>query len=173
MRDSEKPRLAKAKDPIVYGEPLFGGSDRQSDVNVVFTTWPGTQAALKLAGKWAHYLEARVVVWFLEVVPRQFALRRPPASVEFAERRLSAMAMKCCDDLNVEIRLCLCTDLRQCLMANLKPESVIFIGGRTRWWRTWERNLAEFLKSQEHVVLFVDTREERRTELLVPNRTPA
>ena len=54
---------------------------------------------------------------------------------------------------------------------NLKPDSVVFIGGRTRWWPTWEKKLAEFLKARGHVVLFVDAKEDRRTELLVSDRT--
>ena len=81
------------------------------------------------------------------------------------------MAMNCCDDVNVEIRMCLCTNSNQCLTANLKPDSVVFIGGRTRWWPTWEKKLAEFLKARGHVVLFVDAKEDRRTELLVSDRT--
>ena len=168
-----KHRLFQAKRPIVLGEPLAADLEQRSEVNVVFTTWAGTQAALKMAGQWTRYLEARVVVWFLEVVPRQFALRRPPLSVEFAEQRLAKLAVNCCDGVDVEIRMCLCTNFSQCLMANLKRDSLIFIGGRTRLWRTWERKLAEFLKVQGHVVLFIDTREDRQTELLVPDRTPA
>lgn len=173
MPDSKKPRFFQAKQPIMFGEHLAADLERGSDVNVVFTTWAGTQAALKMAGQWTRYLEARVVVWFLEVVPRQFALRRPPLSVEFTERRLANLAVNCCDGVDVEIRMCLCTDFSQCLMANLKKDSLVFIGGRTRVWRTWEKKLAEFLKAQGHVVLFIDTKEDRRTELLVPDRTPA
>lgn len=120
MPDSKKPRFFQAKQPIMFGEHLAADLERGSDVNVVFTTWAGTQAALKMAGQWTRYLEARVVVWFLEVVPRQFALRRPPLSVEFTERRLANLAVNCCDGVDVEIRMCLCTDFSQCLMANLK-----------------------------------------------------
>ena len=173
MPESRKPRPLQTKQPIVFGEHLAANLERRSDVNVVFTTWAGTQAALKMAGQWTQYLEARVVVWFLEVVPRQFALRRPPASVEFTERRLANLAMSCCQDVDVEIRMCLCTNFSQCLVTNLKRDSVVFMGGRTRVWRTWERKLAEFLKVQGHVVLFVDTKKDRRTELLVSDRAPA
>jgi hypothetical protein len=173
MPQSKKPRLFQTKQPIVFGEHLTANLESRSDVNVVFTTWAGTQAALKMAGQWTQYLEARIVVWFLEVVPRQFALRRPPSSVEFTERRLTKLATSCCDGVDVEIRLCLCTNFSQCLVANLKPDSMVFMGGRTRIWRTWERKLAEFLKVQGHVVLFVDTKKDRLTELLVSDRVPA
>src|SRR5271170_4727175 len=103
MGQPRKPRLFRAKEPLVYGEPLAPDVERGSDVNVVFTTWAGTQAALRTAGQWAEDLEARVVVWFLEVVPRQFALRRPPASLEFTTQRLSGMVMKCCEGIDVDI----------------------------------------------------------------------
>src|SRR5580692_12443816 len=115
MAQSRKPRLFLAKQQLVSAGCFAPDLERQSAVNVVFTTWAGTQAALKMAGGWAQFLEARVVVWFLEVVPRQSALRRPPASVEFMEGRLTQLAMRCCDSVDVEIRMCLCTNFRQCL----------------------------------------------------------
>ena len=136
-------------------------------VQVVFTTWAGTHAALMAAGDWARQLEGKVVLRFLEVVPRQFALRRPPASIELATRRLSALATAACSDVNVEIQLCLCTDLRECLAASLEEKSLVILGGRSRWWRTWEKELAEFLRERGHVVLFVDIRGSQ-TKLMVP-----
>ena len=138
-------------------------------VDVIFTTWNGTRAALRMANRWALCLESRIVLWFAEVVPRQFALRRPPASVEFTERRLTALAAKYCQGLNVEIQLCLCTDLQRCLATNLPPESMVFLGGRVRWWRTWEKELGEFLRDRGHTVLYLDAAERRRTELLAPD----
>jgi hypothetical protein len=54
-------------------------------------------------------------------------------------------------------------------MASLRPDSVVFVGGRSHWWRTWEKKLAECLKAQGHVVLFIDAKEDRGTELLAPD----
>jgi hypothetical protein len=129
------------------------------DVNVVFTTWRGTYAALRAASEWARRLNGRILLWYPQVVPRQFSTTAPPISVTFVERRLQSLAEVCCEDLNVVIRVCLCRDEQQCLRNGLDSESVVLVGGKKRWLPTHEQKLAVFLHSCGLRVLFIASNE--------------
>ncbi len=153
-------RAPSVCDGVVTPEPPDNSASHLSlQVHVVFTNWIGTKAALRMAGEWVRGLDARIVVWFPQVVPRQFPMTKPPVSSVFAERRLGSMALEYCEDAEISLQMCYCTNLRRCLANVLGPDSVVLVGGKKRWWRSTEQKLAGFLKSCGHRVLFISTEE--------------
>jgi hypothetical protein len=130
-------------------------------LHIVFTTWPGTLAALQLAVAQSQLLEPRIIVWAFQQIPRQFSAGSPPVATEFLKRRLRALARKCCPKTDVQIRVCLCTNQQDCMKTAFPQEGVLMVGGRKRWWRTREEKMAGFLRSCGHHVLFVATNQRR------------
>ena len=128
------------------------------EVNVIYTTVPGTVAALKTADELGVDLGARVFFLVPQSVPLSFPLTSPPVSVSFTEERFRSMATVCQEATEVHVRVLLCRDKLQVLLRVLKPQSVVVVGGRKRWWLTPEENLARILKSHGHRVIFVDGR---------------
>jgi hypothetical protein len=128
-------------------------------VNVIFTTWHGTHAALQKATQWAHCLGAQIMLWCPQIVPRQFSLTDPPISTDFTEQRLRFLVMEFCADQEIAVRVCLCRDVEQCLLHVLDLDSVVLLGGKKRWLRTPEQKLATLLYSHGHRVLFIPTKE--------------
>src|ERR1700680_4945679 len=142
--------------PVPRGCDRFGA---EFVVNVIFTTWLGTQDALRTASQWARCLGARIVLWSPQMVPRQFSLTAPPVSTDFMEQRLQSLVTACCEDQEIVIRVCLCRDLEQCVLNILEPDSVVLVGGKKRWLPTQEQKLATLLHDFGHRVLFVPTKE--------------
>ena len=127
-------------------------------VHVVFTTWPGTLAALQTAAQQARLLDPRIIVWFFQQIPSQFSTASPPVSTDFLKRRLRAMARKCCPDVETEIHICLCTNQWECMKAAFALDNLVVAGGKKRWWRSREQRMAAFLRSSGCRVLFVPTK---------------
>jgi hypothetical protein len=146
-------QMAAPRSPDCCG---FAG---ELQVNVIFTTWPGTRSALRTANQWARCLGARIVLWSPQIVPRQFSVTAPPVSTAFMEQRLHSLAVECCEDLDISIRVCLCRDLGRCVLNVLKPDSLVLVGGKKRWFSTQEQNLATLLHSYGHRVLFIPAKE--------------
>jgi hypothetical protein len=124
-------------------------------LHVIFTTWPGTIAALRVADRQSQSLGARIVIWFFQTVPRQFPASSPPISTSFIRRRLRAMARKCCRNAEVEIRICLCTNQLRSMEQAFASDAVVLAGGRKRWWRSREQKMTAFLRSCGYRALFV------------------
>lgn len=154
--------------------PSDGGFGAELEVNVIYTTWLGTQIASHTASRWARCLNARIVLWFPQVVPRQFSITAPPVSTKSTEDRLQSFAVACCEDLEIEIRVCLCRDEEQCLLNVLEPDSVVLMGGKRRWFPTQEQKLATLLHSHGHRVLFIHTHTKENVPAApqAPERTP-
>ena len=122
------------------------------EINLVYARLPGTASALRAATVLAHGLGARVTVHVAQVIPYPLELKAPPVSVPFAENQLLSMA----DGQPVETNICmyLCRDLTDAIRRALKPNSVVVIGGRKRWWPTREQRLASALRRDGHHVIF-------------------
>src|SRR5579859_3418209 len=129
--------------------------ERKLEVNVIFSTIQGTQAALKAAQELAHDLNARTLLLVPQVVPRQFPISSPPVSIAFTERRAIALASASQKDMDISVQVFLCGDKRQCLLKVLKPKSLVLIGGKKRWWPAAEQKLANALRARGHRVIFV------------------
>jgi hypothetical protein len=127
------------------------------EVNVIFTDHQRTLAALKTAGALAHQLHARVNLLVPQGVPYALPLTSPPVPIQFTEQRLLDLAEQGAQELDTSVRLYLCRDWQLCLLQTLKPQSLVVIGGRARWWPTEERRLARMLQFFGHKIIFVES----------------
>jgi hypothetical protein len=121
------------------------------EVNVIHTRLPGTALTLNTAMGLARGLGARVIVHMAQVIPYPLALKSPPVSVQFAERQLLALAGE--QLVETRIQMYLCRDLTETIRRILKPDSLVVIGGRERWWPTREQRLAGILQRDGHHVI--------------------
>lgn len=65
------------KGPIIWEQAAPGWEDRKLEVTVIFTTTPGTLAALRLAGQYARDLGGGISILVVQVVPYPLPLERP------------------------------------------------------------------------------------------------
>ena len=121
------------------------------EVNVVYTRLPGAAETLHAASGLARGLGARVTVHVPQVIPYPLELKAPPVSVQFAEQQLLALAGE--QPVETTIQMYLCRDLTETIRRVLKPDSVVVIGGRKRWWPTPEQRLAAILRRDGHHVI--------------------
>ncbi len=128
--------------------------ERDLEVNVLFTTTQGTLSALRMAGKLAHDLGARIRVIVPQVVPFPLDLSHPPVKPEFTARRVCTMVSR--HAIETEIQVCLCRDKLDAPFAVLKPNSIVVVGGRKRFWRTEETRMADSIRRRVHQVVFID-----------------
>jgi hypothetical protein len=128
--------------------------ERDLEVNVLFTTTKGTLSALRMAGKLADDLGARIRVIVPQVVPYPLELSHPPVKPEFTARRVCTMVSQ--HAIETEIQVCLCRDKFDAPLAVLKPNSIVVVGGRKRLWRTEETRMADSIRRQGHQVVFID-----------------
>ena len=125
------------------------------EINVIFTDHRGTLGALKTAGALAHQLLAHINLLVPRVVPYPLPLARPPVSIELTERRLLDLARQGAQGpVVISVQLYLCRDRRLCLLEALKPQSLVVLGSRARWWPTKETKLARMLQFAGHHVIF-------------------
>jgi hypothetical protein len=121
------------------------------EVNVVYTRLPGAAKILDVASGLARGLGARVTVHVAQVIPYPLELKSPQVPVQFAEQQLLTMAGE--QPVETSIQMYLCRDRTETIRRVLKPESVVVIGGRKRWWPTRERKLAAILRRDGHHVI--------------------
>jgi len=127
--------------------------DPQLEVNVVYTELPGSAEILETASGLAHGLGARVTVHVAQVIPYPLALKSPPVAVAFAEEKLLYLASE--QPVETRIQMYLCRDLIETIRRVLKPDSVVVIDGKKRWWPTREQTLARGLKRDGHRVIMI------------------
>lgn len=118
---------------------------------MVYTRLPGAAETLNAASGLARGLGARVTVHVAQVIPYPLELKSPPVSVQFAEEQLLTLAGE--QPVETNIQMYLCRDLTETIRRVLKPDSVVVIGGRKRWWPTPEQRLAGILRRDGHHVI--------------------
>ena len=125
-------------------------------VNVIFTDPQGTALALETAGSLACSLGASIQLLAAHPVPYRLPLDEPQVSVRFAERLLSDLVAGLDQDgFETSARLYLCRNRHETLMQILRPNSLVVIGGRRRWWPTTASRMARALRSKGHQVVFI------------------
>jgi hypothetical protein len=98
-------------------------------------------------------------------VPFQLPLDQPQISVAFlqdAMRELVAQLKS--ETFDPTIHLYLCRDRVWALSQVLKPNSLVVIAGRKRWWPTAETRMARALRAEGHRVIFVDSKTRSASE---------
>jgi len=129
------------------------------EVNVIFTEQAPTAAALACARSLARDLGARIHLLFAVEVPFQLPLERPGVSVSFLQEQLSKVLGDLeKDGFEPRANLYLCRDPVRALQQALKPNSLVLIGGRKRWWPTPESGIARALRAKGHRVICVDSK---------------
>jgi hypothetical protein len=136
------------------GELVSSDGGPKLDIHVIFTNMADTQATLKAAGWLARDLGARVTILAAQVVPYRLPLDSPPVPIEFTERALGRIASE--QEVEAAVKVYLCRDQRETIRQALKPDSVVVIGGKKRWWPTAEQRLAGMLKRDGHRVVLVE-----------------
>jgi hypothetical protein len=134
-------------------------------VNVIFTDVQSTAAALKFAQSFARELGASISLRAAVAVPFQLPLDQPQISVAFlqdAMRELVAQLKS--ETFDPTIHLYLCRDRVWALSQVLKPNSLVVIAGRKRWWPTAETRMARALRAEGHRVIFVDSKTRSASE---------
>ena len=86
-----------------------------------------------------------------QVIPYPLELKSPQVPVQFAEEQLLAMAGE--QPVETSIQMYLCRDLTETIRQVLKPDSVVIVSGRRRWWPTREQRLAAALRRDGHHVI--------------------
>jgi hypothetical protein len=124
------------------------------EVKVLFTTHDGTIAALKLASTLSAQLGRHAVVLLLYPVPYTLPLSWPAVSKEFLEQRIRALERETPSEITV--RIYICRSPRRSLSRILPPRSLIVVGGRKRWWGSYEQRVARRLTRDGHEVIFVN-----------------
>jgi hypothetical protein len=125
------------------------------EVTVVFTDTRSSLNALKTAALLAGGLNARVRLVVPQVVSYALPLSEPPIPTDFVEQQIGVLVSDLGVDAKVDI--CLCRNKKESLLRALRPHSVTVVGGRRRWWPTWERRLARDLRRGGHEVIFTET----------------
>jgi hypothetical protein len=74
--------------------------------------------------------------------------------LDFNKRRLINIASE--SPVETTVHLYLCRWRLETLASVLKPGSVVVIGGRKRWWPTWEKSLARKLQTAGFIVIFLE-----------------
>lgn len=129
------------------------------ELNVIFTDVQSTAAALNFAQSFARDLGARISLRAAVAVPFQLPLDQPPVSVAFLRdvmRKLVSQLKR--ETFDPTLHLYLCRDRLWALSQVLKPNSLVVIGGRKRWWPSAETRMARALQNQGYRVVFVDSR---------------
>jgi hypothetical protein len=119
--------------------------DTDSAEIVVLYTGPDlTPCALRAAANLTRGLNFHVVLIAVHIVP--YPLQLGPLSV--MEEHLQAELHKAADgsDLPVSARIAFSRDLTEAFRQCVRPDSLVVIASRKRWWRTrpekWARELA-------------------------------
>ncbi len=127
------------------------------EVNVIFTDFETTAAALKAAEAFARDLGARIRLRAGLVVPFQLPIDQPLMSVEFLQNLLRSLVGRSePDGLERSIHLYLCRNWTDSLLEILNYDSVIVIGLRKRWWPTAASRLVHILRANRNRVIVVD-----------------
>jgi hypothetical protein len=135
------------------------------EVNVIFTDPEATAVALRFAQSFACELGARIRLRAAIAVPLRLPLDEPPVSVTFVRGNLRKLASQVtAEGFDPTLHLYVCRDRVQALSLALKPNSLVVIGGRKRWWPTAESQLAKALRSNGHRVIYVDSRAKPASE---------
>ena len=154
MNSQSNIAIARPARPSVGSESAGGSQPRRLEVNVIFTDPHATAAALKTAGSLARDLGACIRVRAAIAVPYALPLDKPPVSVGFIEELLSDLVCRLeLDTFEPSVHLYLCRDQIETLLRVLRPNSLVVIGGRNRWWPTAERRIARILQSKGHRVV--------------------
>jgi hypothetical protein len=146
----------QVQDTILPANPSgTNESDCELQITVVFTSAEATVAAIDRAAALLNGLNGRISLVAAQSVPYPLPLESPPVLLDFSKRRLIEIASE--SPVETTVDLYLCRSRLETLALVLKPASVVVIGGRRRWWPTWETRLARGLEYYGIQVILLET----------------
>jgi hypothetical protein len=154
MRAYRKMSLAKMSFGLTSYDHAVAPAEAALDIAVVFTTVKATLAALKRAGALATDLSARITLVVPQVVPYPLPLGNPPVPLSFNERLFRVIAGQ--SSIETSVRLYLCRDSLDTVLAILPPRSLVVVGARSRWWLSTDKRLARSLRRAGHQVIVAE-----------------
>lgn len=147
------------KVPSIQTQAASKDHVRELEINVILTDQESTLEGLETARHLAHNLPARINLLAFQHVPLPFPLARPPVSVAFTQGLLVDLAQRGAQgQFETTVRLYLCRNRRRAMVQALKPQSIVIIGGRRRWWRNKEWELGRMLESSGCQVIHARSR---------------
>lgn len=171
MNESYSQAVKNAAGKTVTPKPETGFASEPLEVNVIFTDQASTAAGLAFAQSLARGLGARVHLQFAMEVPFQLPLEKPGVSVSFLQEQMSQVLEGLeKDGFEPQAHLYLCRDRVRALQQALKPNSLVVIGARKRWWPTAVSGIARALRDKGHWVMCVDSKEPAEFERAMISR---
>ena len=155
MRTGLDERFAAKPSRLSPEQQSVDHEGQRLNISVIFTSETGTSAALKTAASLANRLGGRITLVVPEVVSYRLPLNQPPVSREWNEQRLRRLASQ--TTVETVVRFYLCRDRDETLSKVLKPHSLVVVGGKKRWWPTFESRLARRLRKFGHEVILTET----------------
>ena len=139
---------------VSHKQPPVHAAESSSGLflTVLFTTVPETLAALRRAAVLASELAARIRIFVPYVVPHPLPLECPQADPNFRVRQFRTLCEQ--EPIETRIDIKLCRDVRECLLQELAPRSLVIIGVKRRWPFRGPVRLAKSLQDGGHHVLF-------------------
>jgi len=125
-----------------------------ADVYVLFTSFEGTLAALRVASDLARSLGGAVRLVDFRVIqvgaPVEAPTGRSPIEGDGFLDRVGA------EGIDVKANVYVCRDAWRAVPQVFRDHSLVLIGGRQRWWPTRAGRWRRVLEQRGHLVLFVD-----------------
>jgi len=166
MKSQSNTAIAKPAQPPISWETAEGLGPGRLEVNVIFTDPQATVVALKTAGSLARDLGACIRLRAAIAVPYALPPDKPLVSVPLTERLLSDLVCRLeLGTFEPSAHLYLCRDQVDTLLRVLRPNSLVVICGRKRWWPTPERRKVKALRSKGHRVVFVGLKRGTKSDL--------
>ena len=134
----------------------FERPQRPLELVVPFTNPALTARALAAAAELAQGFEAVVTLMAVHVLPYPSPLECQDGIRQRLEADLAAMART--SPVAIRVKLIFARDREAAFLALLKPQSLVVIGTKDRWWRTREERLARRLTAGGHRVAVVKVR---------------
>jgi hypothetical protein len=128
--------------------------ERNIEIAVPYTQPDLTRRVMERATVLAHGLDARISVLAVHAAPYPAPLGCPSAVHAFLVERLVELCAK--SPLPAEARIVVARSFYEGLRRALKPESIVLLPCRKRFWRTPEQRLARALAADGHRVNLIN-----------------
>ena len=166
MKSQSNTAIVNPASPSARWDTAEGLEPRRLEVNVIFTDPQATVAALMTARSLAQDLGACIRVRAAIAVPYALPLDEPPVSVRFTEGLIFDLVCRLeLSTFEPSVHLYLCRDQIETLLQVLRPNSLVVIAGRKRWWPPAERRMAKALRSKGHRVVFIGLKRRTKSDL--------
>jgi len=125
----------------------------EMEVVVPYTDWSITKALLKRAATLTAGLQVRLNLVAVLAVPYPTNFPGPTAMHTHLVEQLEDLSTQC--PLPVQAQVVLARSREEGFRYMLRPDSMVLVGARKRFWRTTEERLAKMLVADGHKVALV------------------